>query len=403
MLTRDLLNHRTSKGIVRPVYVKKSDEEVYALAEDLTGIVTQAVGEERKDLGEALDARSKGFKRQKVAKGLVKLLFDRMAFEEPGEDAGALRRDVFARSRTVMSALEDGASIADFEANMEAALASTLGETREALYTDLLEHRRLLEWKKLDGKGLVERYNLALAQGLVMFAQRLSLSFESGDATVVRRVLRWLKFCRLVADVERHEDSFVLHVEGPAAMLSSSKKYGLQLAVFLEIVPVLEQFTLEAIVTPPRRSEVTFMLTEEEQLVSPLRDKVGHVPEEITTTLAKLDDLGPWKIELDPVPRRVGAKGWSVPDLRFVHSEDGTELAVELFHSWHKSALLRRLDELESRPDPTLFLGVDRSVAKKSDIAARIDGHPSVFLFNKFPSARALSSILGAHGDDSSG
>lgn len=393
MLTRDLLHHRTKNGVVRPIYVKTNDAALTALADDLVAIVKDAVGAERRELTEALDARSKGEKKQKLAKGLVKLLTDRMTFDEPPEDAVRLRHDAFFAAAKVMQDVEEDASIADYEAALEGALGRPLEGLRDEVYADLAEHRRLVEWKALDAKGLLERYNLAQAQGLVMFARRLSIAFEKVDVKVVRRVLRWLKFCRLVAELERHDDAFVLHVEGPAAMFESSKKYGLQLAIFLEIVPLLRRFTMEAIVELPRRDAVTFALSEEDGLVSPLRSGVGHVPEEVTTTLAKLKRLGAWTVDLETVPRNVGASGWCVPDLRFVH-EDGRELAVELFHSWHERALIRRLEELRSKPDPGLFLGVDRAVAKREGIAAQIDGLPNVFVFNKFPSARALEAVV---------
>lgn len=391
MLTRDLLHYRTKGGVVRPVYVKPGDAERLAYAGALVAIVEDALGEERGVLTEALDGRARGEKRQKFAKGLVKLLTDRMTFDEPPKDAEALRRTTFEAAASLMRNLEEDATIADYEAALGA--DRDLELTRAQIYADLAEHRKFLEWKALDAAGLLERYNLAQAQGLVMFARRLSIAFEEVDTAVVRRVFRWLKFCRLVAELEKHGDAFVLHVEGPAAMFESSKKYGLQLAIFLEVVPLLPKFTLEAVVELPRRDSVTFMLTDEDELVSPLKAAVGHVPEEVTTTLEKLSSIEGWTVDLETVPRSVGASGWCVPDLRFSRT-DGAEIAVELFHAWHKGALLRRLDELASKPDAGLFLGVDRAVAKKKDIAERIDDHPQVFAFNKFPSVRALTTVV---------
>ena len=52
-----------------------------------------------------------------------------------------------------------------------------------------------------------------------------------------------------------------------------------------------ERTALEAIVELPRRDAVTFVLTDDDGLVTPLKAAVGHVPEEVTTTLAKLSSI----------------------------------------------------------------------------------------------------------------
>jgi hypothetical protein len=51
-----------------------------------------------------------------------------------------------------------------------------------------------------------------------------------------------------------------------------------------------------------------------------------------------------------------------VPDLAFEHRETGVRYDVELFHRWHKAAFTRRLEQLATRRDTSLLLGVDRSI-----------------------------------------
>ena len=57
-------------------------------------------------------------------------------------------------------------------------------------------------------------------------------------------------------------------------------------------------------------------------------------------------------------------------------------------------ALDRRLNELQTRPDPELVLGVDLALVKDDELAARVNDHPQVFTFNKFPARRRLQPIL---------
>jgi uncharacterized protein len=83
-----------------------------------------------------------------------------------------------------------------------------------------------------------------------------------------------------------------------------------------------------------------------------------------------------------------------VPDLTFRHRESGREVALELFHAWHAGPLARRLEELRSRPDAGLLLGVDRALAKGTQERAELEAHPQVVLFHGFPSAKRLRARL---------
>jgi uncharacterized protein len=83
-----------------------------------------------------------------------------------------------------------------------------------------------------------------------------------------------------------------------------------------------------------------------------------------------------------------------VPDLTFRHRQTRREVALELFHAWHAGPLSRRLEELRSRPDGGLLLGVDRALARDSQERETLEQHPQVVLFHGFPSARRLLARL---------
>ena len=51
-------------------------------------------------------------------------------------------------------------------------------------------------------------------------------------------------------------------------------------------------------------------------------------------------------------------------------------------------------DELAARPDPALLLGVDLSLIKDADLAARVRDHLQVFTFNKFPARKRIQPLL---------
>ncbi|HEX8536069.1 MAG TPA: hypothetical protein VF664_01300, partial [Cystobacter sp.] len=143
--------------------------------------------------------------------------------------------------------------------------------------------------------------------------------------------------------------------------------------------------------TPRRR--VTLVLDEKDPLVSPHGSALGHIPPEVASLAEGFEDAE-WELDLLPLPRNVGATGLCVPDVTFRHRQTRREVALELFHAWHAGPLARRLEELRSRPDEGLLLGVDRALAKGTQERETLEAHPQVVLFHGFPSAKRLRARL---------
>lgn len=394
MLTRDLLVYRRVKGIrLRPTFVDPDDDDHIATAGALIELLTHAAGEPRGAVDEAADAICGEARKVKVARGLYKLLTDRCEWDDPGDTAMALRATAFARSAAVLRDLSEESSLSDYLAAVAAGLPRPLADVRAHLYDDLAEHRRLLSAKLPSPSALLARYNLALAQGLVLYAGSLDVRAPSPGPLELRKLLRWLRFSRLVAEVRRDGDGWHLRIEGPAAQLDMQKKYGLQLATFLGAVPVLGKFTVEADIDFPRQPRARLYLDHKDPLKALDDGPLGHIPPEIELGMASLGDA---RWTLDPMPelRHVGAAGMCVPDFALRDATTGKSVAVELFHRWHRHALLRRLDELAARPDPHFLVGVDLSLAKDDALAARLATAPQVFTFNKFPTWKRLAPLL---------
>jgi hypothetical protein len=394
VLTRDLLLFTLRKGRIRPRFVDRADGALLEAARDLVDIAARAPGEPKKDIDAAMGGRAMIHPRPKVARGLVKLLQDRMEVAEPGDAALELRRAAFAASMAALEAADPDEAFTQHERRLEAALGRPLEEVRAALHADLPDARPVESFEPISAEALIDRYNLALAQGLVLYARRVELEVGRPERPEVRRLLRWMRFCRLVAHVEAGEDGCRLGVEGPAALFEGAKGYGLQLASFLAAVPMLGTWRLEAEVELPRRPAATLELTGADPLASTFSGGSGYVPEEVRAVLERARIPG-WTVDLAPAPRTMGATGLAVPDFALV-PERGAPLVVELFHRWHRGALERRLEELEASPDPSFRLGVDRALAKDPEVAARIEAHPQAFLFRGFPSARALARLAEA-------
>ncbi|MBM4397032.1 MAG: DUF790 family protein [Deltaproteobacteria bacterium] len=114
--------------------------------------------------------------------------------------------------------------------------AASLGiggtDAERALFADLPAARRLVaEPSQPSTPDLIERYNLALAQGLLLRAQRVRVAVSSG----FKAVLRYARLARLVSVVEpdRAGGGVIVRVEGPLSLFRVTTKYGLALASWL--------------------------------------------------------------------------------------------------------------------------------------------------------------------------
>lgn len=360
-----------------------------ALATSLAAIPSDSAGAERAMIDDRVDAATTGFTRPKVAAGLAKLLTDRIEFEEPSDEGPELRASTFAEASRLLRSLDDDATPGDYERLLSQHFPD-LERRRERLYADHPQHRRMLSWDPVDGPALVDRYNLALVQGVVMRARRIEIEATAPELLRVRRLLRWLKFSRLVGEVTRTGRDWRIVVEGPAEILAMQKKYGLQLAIFIAAVPVLQRFRLSAEVRFEHGAPALLELDESAPLVSPQLRTLGHVPEEIGVIVAKLSDET-WEADPSPLPRTVGKGALCVPDLLMRRKSDELEVAFEFFHRWHRHQLSRRLEDLRIRPDPKLLLAVDESLLAGEPDAA---DHPQVMPFKGFPSERRLRAML---------
>ena len=324
MLTRDLLRYHVRKGQVRPRFVAL-DAPLTAHAERLLLAARGAIGQTRGQVEAALADCLGGDVEPLIHRGLVKLLLDRCTFADAPAEVSLRRLALFAQSTAALRKLSETASWEDLHRALPEA------PSPEELYTDLPEQRPLLELRDLAPMALLQRYNMALAQGLVIACDNFTVRTPDHSVLPLRRMLRWLKFCRLVASVRRQEAGWEVSITGPAAVLALAKAYGLQLANFLPAVPLLAEYSIEATVELRRGNPWRLVLSHEDPLVSPHAQALGHTPAEFTVLVDAFADAK-WTLSTEIEPRAVGATGMMVPDLVFTDSS-GQETVVELFSS----------------------------------------------------------------------
>jgi predicted nuclease of restriction endonuclease-like RecB superfamily len=122
-------------------------------------------------------------------------------------------------------------------------LAVSVDDVTRALFADRAErHRILAPGSPPTAAEIVERYNLALVQGLLVRSERVTVEVREH----VRAVVRFAKLAGLLCTYAVDESGTRLEVSGPLSILRQTTKYGFALASFFPAVVATTAFRLEA-------------------------------------------------------------------------------------------------------------------------------------------------------------
>ncbi|MBA2481720.1 MAG: DUF790 family protein [Planctomycetes bacterium] len=395
MLTRDLLRFKLRDGAVVPTLLRATPATV-DLAERLVAFWRAGIGQRRGDLEDALAPVMHQSRALVVARGINKVLLDASRFAEAASSAELRGRAFAASARILALPLASGEAHA---AAVAAELAVTTEDLRARLYGDLPDAEVLEDAPQLSAAQVIARYNLALCQGLLVSAKSLSVVVLDADTGMRRRLLKSLRFRRLLARVDLDRSGELrLDISGPASVLDQASRYGVQLALFLPALACAQRWTAHADITvTPRgggRTPGRMSLSHELGLVGDSAF-LGHVPEELRELEHTLAARYPaWRFA---EPALIGLPGGEVlvPDLQI--AVDAVPVAVELFHRWHAAALARRIRQLEDGLPVRLAIGVERALARSTAIAPLI-ATPAFarhgFLFTDIPAPRAVAEAV---------
>ena len=395
MLTRDLLRIR-KKGGFKPAFADVNSPALQELAAALITLFTDGAKQymSREELDELALIIIRQERDTLLGDGLKKLLLDRCDFGVPQEvDHPSKRRELFKCSAQALA--ECKGDIGRYREALSAFGEFIAGD----IYGDLPELERLHAFREISPQALLNRYNLALVQGMLLYADEVKLRVKDPNPAELRRVFKYLKFFRLLAELRQmpHGET-ALHISGPFSLFANTRKYALQLANFFPAVVNLAEWKLQAKIRLGNRT-YKLELDHTSPLVSHYRNFSSYVPEEIRMFHKLFAQRScDWKI-IGDTPFLPGIKPELIfPDLSFRRESDGEILHLELFHRWHKGQLERRLEYLQEHPDIPLLLGIDRALADDSEFAALQERYPAVHCcrFRDFPGVERISKALSA-------
>lgn len=427
MLTADLVEVAVKKGELVPRWVDAADPERLALAARLIETFDAARGRPRAELEAELTELTGSGTGFRLHRALAKLLTDRCAFEtasaaEPAavreavfEAAAAAWREGLAGAGTGdatgeaadgardTGAGEDGAEARrPFHFDRDAVLAGAgrslglaAGGIEPALYADLKAEQVLAGWEPCEPGWLLNRYNVALAQGVLLRATALTLEIAGQDPRRYRALFRKIKFFQLLHRVEGSAGrGYVIRLDGPLSLFGASQRYGLQMASFLPTLLHFERWRLTAeVLWGPRRMARGFRLDATAPL-SPLGRLAGQwQPDEVAWLPERIAALDPaWEVTAGGELIDLGGQGVLVPDLAFRHRATGARAFLEVLGYWNRGAVARRLELLRRHGPPNLVLALSKSLAASEDDLAGLPGE--VYVYRSAPSARAIVAAL---------
>ncbi len=424
MLTRELLKFQRRKGI-RPLFVDPADPERLSLAAELLAVYRGGAEARmrRGELDELTEVLRKGAHDAVFAAGLNKLILDRCSFDPVREvDYPAERRRLFTHAAC---RLPEAAGSVERYGELLGELEGGYDFMAGDIYGDLPDNERLTGWREFYPAELLHRYNLAQVQGLLFYAEKLEITAADSDPAELRRLFKYLKFFRLLAEMrcdsvppsapgrgkrgkaekDKKEREAIavsavsITVSGPYSLFANTRKYALQLASFFPALVNLSKWSLEAEIRLPNCSG-TLKLDHSAGLVSHYRNFSSYVPEEIRMFHKFFrEQCDSWRI-VGESPFIPGGSGGELifPDLSFRRVSDGKVVHLELFHRWHRGQLDRRLELLSERPELPLVLGIDRALADDEtfqSLLARDPGFASrIYRFRDFPGVDRTVRIL---------
>jgi hypothetical protein len=403
LLTTDLVRvRRTANGLVPRWVDGKARERVLPIAGALAATFASRVGQSRGELDAALDAIEVPAQLRVVGLGLRKLLEDRATFEvKSALDPEAVRRAVFDASAAAHRAL-DVREVFDRErvlASAAADLGATVEAVEAALYADLRDSERLATFDPIDAEELVERYNLALAQGVLLRASKVVVHVSGESPARYRQLFRAARFHGLLHVVTGDpEAGYTIALDGPFSLFDSVQRYGLKLALFLPSVLACATFRLVAdVVWGKEREHALFELGPEAGLVARAPDAPASTPE-LDTFCEAFRRLGSeWSVA--PSERIFALPGEvvCVPDLVFASAETGEEVYLESFGFWSRDAVWKRVELLRKGFPSRVLLAVPKQLRVSEEVLGEDDAG-ELYVYRATMSPRAVLDRLRKRG-----
>lgn len=399
MLTADLVRVRKKEGLIHAQYVRRDAwARLLPIAAAFVETVRAMVGQRRDDIDAALDAIVVPARDRVAALGLRKVIEDRSEYEVALDvDPEGIRRELFLAAADAHRSLDVGA-LFDRDAVI-AGVAARLKTTPEALeaglYADLRGSEILRAFAVLGPELLLDRYNLALAQSILLRATRVEVRVVGETPHRYRQLFRAARFHGLLHVVRGDPASgYTITLDGPFSLFDAVQRYGLRLAMFLPSVLLCDRFDVRADVLWGRAREPSvFAISQDDKLASHAMEPISTSPE-LTAFCEAFNRIGAeWKVEANERIFALPGEVVCVPDLVFTSSSTGEEVFLEAFGFWSRAAVWSRVELLRRGFPARLLLAVSKHLRVSEEVLGDDDAG-EIYVYRSSMSPKAVLDRL---------
>jgi predicted nuclease of restriction endonuclease-like RecB superfamily len=279
----------------------------------------------------------------------------------------------------------------DIHAEVAAALTAELArdvqaeEVAAGLFADRRDQQRLTSFEAPTPRWLLDRYNLAQAQGTLYRCVRMQLVAERNIPARYQQLFRLIKFHRLIHQITGDpEHGYEIELDGPASVLQCTTRYGVDMAIFLPALLWCTKWRMKAeIQEPDGRTRWLVLESATTNLVSHYKDQPLYdsaLERNFAERFERLESK--WRLERETEIIHAGQMVM-IPDFRFRHREDGRTALLEIVGYWRPEYLRRKFAKLATagRADLVVALNADLHVGARE--RERLDTLPGPVVFFK--------------------
>ncbi len=393
MLTADLVRaRRRGEELKLQPLDAAARSDALELARTLIALAEAHVGKTRSELDEVMDAVIGSAKDRKLAAGLAKLIWDRAEVAEAVPiDPELLRHEIFTRAQAAWSRTGEGDRFDRGAVLAEVAAELGLGvdDLERGLYADLREAHVVTELKSISAPRLVEAYDLAQPQAVLLRAVRVVVEVHSAIPGAYRTLFRKLKFLRLLCVITpRPKGAYQIEIDGPFSLFESSTRYGLALALALPAIRELDRWSLVADIR--WGTERLALRCKLDGLGEPDADAEPHLADDVRAVLDALEALeSPWRAAPASELLDLPGHGVCVPDLTFTHRKTRQRVHLEVLGYWSRDAVWKRVELVQAGLDHHIVFAVGQHL-RVSEAALDAELPGALYIYKRTMSAKAI-------------
>ena len=390
MLTSELLIYRVQAGLVVPRELAHTKTDLERAA-NVIELFTAFHGRKRGELDDALREEEGESTDYRVRRGLAHLLYsERCEFTTQSVlEPEMLRERVFAASARERPTLETTPILMEsiaFDLSNELNREVSSADLENSLYADLRENQ-IISFEAVGAGWLIDRYNLAQAQGVLYRASELVIHAHRNDPGEYKNLWRYLKLFGLMHRVTGDADAgYTIVLDGPASLFKASTRYGIAFAKFLPALLHATKWSLEALIHPKNAfgngpEEAQFQLDSSTGLKSHYaKGKVFDSILEHGFAERFKKTRTDWVLEREVDLIDLGGTVM-IPDFRLVHP-DGRSISLEIVGFWRPDYLIKKFDKIRRSGRRDMVIAVS-SKLNLGETAKKLEGIEDQVVFFK--------------------